>query len=886
MWLSGLYRRVRALLRSESIHEEIDEEMRFHIDMRTEGNIRAGMSPDEARRDAEHRFGRLTRVKERGYEVRGGRWLETFWQDCRYGARSLRKSPGFTSVAVLTLALGIGANTAIFSVVNAVLINPLPYRQPERLVQFWETNPLKNWTQANVAPANLFDWQEQSQSFTEIAAYMGSDKKGPGLSGLRFDAGGEPERLQGLYVTGNLFSVLGVDAVVGRALTGEETWEGPDKVVVLSHGLWRRRFGADPGIVGRAITLDGVSREVVGVMPPDFYFPSKEAELWVPTGWNRERIAALRRPHFLRAVARLKPGATLEGARAEMQTIAARLEAEHPDTNTQMGVGLGPLQEWIVSDVRLPLVVLLGAVAFVLLIACANVANLLLSRAASRAREVAVRRALGAGRWRVMRQHLTESLLLALSGAAAGLLLATWFKNLLVSFGPGDIPRLDELRLDWRVLVFTLAAALLTTLLTGLTPALQSMRPGLASALKEGGQKGATAQGRRLRGGLVVAEVSIALVLAAGAGLTARSFLRLRAVDPGFDPDKTLTLRVSLPREGYKEDARQRAFFERTEQLVGGLPGVAAVGATTLPPLKGYRWTGDMTIEGRPPEDYVREIRHKEITPDYFRAMGLPLLKGRFFDGSDTEKGPPTVIVNDAFARRYFPGEDPVGRRVKFGKPNDDDPWETIVGVVGDEKQDSLSAEVKPEAYQSHLQSAQDEMTLVVRAEGDPRALAGAVRAQLRALDAGVPVYDVKTMRDVVYESLARERFVMLLMGLFAALALALAAVGIYGVVSYATAQRTHEIGLRMALGAQARDVLRLTIGQGLSPVLAGVGFGLLAALGLTRLMSSLLYGVSASDPLTFAAVALLLTVVSLLACYIPARRATRVDPLTALRYD
>ena len=886
MWLSGLYRRVRALLRSESIHREIDEEMRFHLDMRAEENVRAGMPPEEARREAERRFGRLTRLKEQGYEVRGGRWLETFWRDCRYGVRSLRKSPGFTSVAVLTLALGIGANTAIFSVVNAVLINPLPYREPDRLVQFWETNPLKNWTQATVAPANLFDWQSQSQSFTEIAAYMGSDKKGPGLTGLQLDAGGEPERLQGLYVTGNLFSVLGVGAAIGRTLTEEETWAGRDKVVVLSHGLWRRRFGADPKVVGRVITLDGVGREVVGVMPPGFYFPSKEAEVWVPTGWNRERIAALRRPHFLRAVGRLKPGVTLEGARAEMQTIASRLEAQYPDTNTQMGVGLGPLQEWIVSDVRLPLVVLLAAVAFVLLIACANVANLLLSRAAVRTREVAVRRALGAGRWRVMRQLLTESLLLALAGASAGLLLASWFKDLLVSFSPDDIPRLDELRLDWRVLCFTLAAALLTTLLTGLTPALQSIQPRLASALKEGGQKGAPGQGRSVRGSLVIAEVSIALVLAAGAGLTVRSFLRLQNVDPGFDTDGTLTLRVSLPRAGYGEDAQQSAFFERAEQLIRNLPGVEAVGSTTRLPLKGYRWTGDMTIEGRPPEDYVREVRHKEITPDYFRAIGLPLLRGRSFNDSEREQGRPTIIVNDALARRYFPGEDPVGKRLKFTKPEEDGAWQTIVGVVGDEKQDSLGAEVRPEIYQSHLQSAQNEMTLVVRAAGDPRALAGAVREQIRALDPALPVYDVKPMRDVVYESLARERFVMLLLTLFAALALALAAVGIYGVVSYATAQRTHEIGLRMALGAQARDVLRLVIGQGLSHVLIGVGVGLLVALALTRLMASLLYGVSATDPLTFAAVALLLTAVSLFACYIPARRATRVDPLTALRYE
>jgi predicted permease len=807
-------------------------------------------------------------------------------QDLRYGLRLMLKNFGFSAVAVVTLALGIGATTAIFTVVNAVLITPLPYARPDRLVQFWETNPLKNWTQATVAPANLFDWQKQSQSFTDIAAYMGSDKKGPGLSGLQMNLGDEPERLKALNVTGNLFSVLGADAMIGRTLREEETWQGRDAVVVLSHGLWQRRFGGDPKVIGQKITLNGMSHEVVGVMPAGFYFPSKEAEAWVPMGWNREEVAQVRRPHFLRAVGRLKDGVTEEQARAEMNAIAARLEQQYPDTNTQMGVGLGPLKEWIVSDVQLPLVVLLVAVAFVLLIACANVANLLLARAAARSREVAVRAALGAGRWRIVRQLLTESLLLAFVGGAAGLLLAVWFKDVLVAFSPGDIPRLDEIRLDWRVLGFTLGATLLTTLLTGLAPALQSSKPHLASALKEGGQKGAAGQGSRVRGALVVAEVALALMLVAGAGLMIRSFLALHKVDPGFDPDHILTLRVALPRASYREDAQARTFFAEAERRIRDLPGVVAVGSTTLPALKGYRWTGDLTIEGRAPADYVREVRHKEITPDYFRAMGLPLLAGRFFAETDNDKGQPVIIVNAALARRHFPGEDPVGKRLKFTKPEEQGAWQTIIGVVGDEKQDSLRADVRPEIFQSHLQSAQREMTLIVRAAGDPRALVGAVREQIRALDRGLPVDDIKTVREVIYESLARERFITLLLVGFAALALALASVGIYGVMSYAVTQRTHEIGIRMALGAQSRHILRQVVGRGMALVLAGVAVGLAGAFALTRLMTALLFGVSASDPLTFASIAVILVGVALSACWIPARRATKIDPMIALRCE
>src|SRR6266404_2725324 len=811
--------------------------------------------------------------------------METLWHDLRYGVRMMAQRPGFTLVAVITLGLGIGANTAIFSVVNGVLLNPMPYRAADRLVQFWETNPLKNWTQATVAPANLFDWQKQNESFEEIAAYFGSDKKGPGLSGLQLTGGGEPERVQGLFVTGNLFSVLGVDAVLGRSLRDEETWPGKSMVVVLSYGLWQRRFGGDPNIVGKTIALNGRNREVVGVMSPDFYYPSKEVEMWLPMGWDHNQIAQLRRPHFLRAVGRLKDGVSVEQARAEMNNIAGQLEQQYPVTNTQMGVGLGPLKEWVVSDTRLPLIVFLVAVAFVLLIACANVANLLLARAATRTREVAIRTALGAPRRRIVKQLLTENLLLATAGGGLGLLLALWCRDLLVMFSPGNIPRLDEARIDGRVLGFSIGITLLTTLLFGLVPALQSSKPDLVATLKEGGQKGGS-QGGRARNTLVVAEVALALVLVIGAGLMVRSFLRLQHIDPGFNARNVLMITVDLPGVRYPEDNQAIAFFEQAEQRIKGLPGVVDVGSTNVPALKGAGYTNDMTIPGRPPEDYIREIRHKTITADYFRAMGIQLLSGRFFDSSDNAKGAQTIIVNEAFARRCFLDEETVGKQVKFARPSEQGTWETIVGVVRNEKQDSLGADAKPEAYKSQLQEASAGMTLVVRTEGDPRPLIAAVREEIRALDKDLPPYNIKTMSDVLFESLARERFTTLLLMVFAALALVLASIGIYGVMSYSVTQRTHEIGIRLAIGAQTSDIFRQVVGQALRLAGIGVAVGLAGAFALTRLMASLLYGVSTTDPLTFALIAALLAGVSLLASYIPARRATRVDPMIALRYE
>ena len=810
--------------------------------------------------------------------------IQNLWQDVSYALRILIKKPGFTVVAVITLALGIGANSAIFSVVNAVLLNPMPYRAQDQLVQFWETNPAKRWTEAPVAPANLFDWQKQSESFEDIAAYMGSDKRGPGITGVQLTGGSEPERVPALYVTGNLFSVLGVDAMLGRTTNESETWD--KRVVVLSYGLWQRRFGGDPGIVGQTISLSGRNREVVGVMRPDFYFPSKDVEMWISTGWDYKQMSELRRPHFLRAIGRLKQGVTVAQAASEMNAIAGRLEQQYPVTNTQMGVGVGPFKEWIVSDTRLPLVVFLVAVAFVLLIACANVANLLLARAATRTREVAIRTALGAARSRIIKQLLTESFVLAIIGGGLGLLLAIWSRDLLIMFSPGDIPRLDESKLDVRVLLFTLGITILTTVIFGLVPALQSSKPDLVTTLKESGQKGASQSGR-FRSALVVAEVALALVLVIGAGLMIRSFLTLQKVDPGFKASNLLLLSIDLPGAKYPENSQAIAFFDQAEQRIRAVPGVTEVGSTNVAALKGAGYTNDMTLEDSTgPDDYVREIRHRTVTSSYFQAMGTQLLAGRFFDERDTEKAEPTIIVNEAFARRCFPNQDVVGKRVKFARPGEQGPWETIVGVVRSEKQDSLSAEPQPEAYKSQLQETSSQMTIVVRTAGAPGALTGPVREVIRNLDGDLPPYNIKTIDLMLSESLARERFTTMLLVVFAGLALALASVGIYGVMSYAVTQRTQEIGIRMALGAQRGDIFKQVIGQAMRLSGTGIVLGLATAFALTRLMASLLYGVSTTDPLTFALLAALLTGVSLLASYLPARRATRVEAMDALRYE
>ena len=808
--------------------------------------------------------------------------METLFKDIRYGFRMLAKKPGFTAIAAVTLALGIGANTAIFSVVNAVLLRPLPYRQPERLVEIWETNPIKGWKDAPVAPANFYDWEQQNEVFQGMATYLIS----PGNFALT--GKDEPERLRGQTVSGNLFSVLGAEAALGRTFLPEETWKGKNEVVVLSHGLWKRRFGEDPNIIGQTISLNARNYTVVGVMPGGFYFPDKTVDLWAPWGLDPNQIANLRRPHFMRVVARLKSGTTLARAQAEMTTIAGRLEQQYPGTNIKMGVGLGLLHDWTVTDTRLPLLILLAAVGFILLIACANIANLLLARAATRMREIAIRTALGAGRLRLVRQLLTESLIMSVLGGALGLMLAVWGTALLLAFSPGNIPRFDEISIDASVFSFTLGITFLTTLVFGLVPALASSKIDLTLSLKEGGQKGGgDARHNRARSLFVVLEVAFALMLLIGAGLMIKSFVRLEQVNPGFDPENILALQISLPASKYKEDAQQIGFYQQALERVRNLPEVSDASITLTLPSQGPAWTSDFTIEGRPPEEYGKEVRHNVVGSDYFSAMRVPLSRGRVFNDYDDKDRPAVVVINEAMAREFFASEDPLGKRLKFSKPEvADNDWFAIVGVVKDEKLEGLATEVRPEVYQPFLQSANNAASLVVRTAGDPHTLIGAVRSKIWELDKDIPLFDIKSMKEVLYQSIARERFTVLLLTIFAGVALILSAVGIYGVMSYAVTERTHEIGIRMALGAHTGEVLKLVVRQGIKLALAGVGVGLAGSFALTRLMSQLLFGVSATDPLTFIVLSVLLTGVALVACFVPARRATKVDPMVALRYE
>lgn len=885
MWLRDLYRRVRALLRSESIHEEIDEEMRFHIDMRTEENVRAGMEPGEARREAERRFGGLTRMKERGYEVRGGRWLETFWQDCRYGARSLRKTPAFTAAALLTLAVGVGANTAIFSVVEAVLLRELPYRDADKVVVLWENNRMRGRPRNVVNPGNFQDWRAQSASFADMAAFV--DQR-VGLTG-----GGEPEEVAAQATTPNLFELLGTRPALGRALVAGDEAEGRQDVAVLSHGLWQRRFGGSRDVVGRSVTLDGRGVTVVGVMPPDFRWFIKEnslggkpAELWVPLPLPEQRGVA-RRGRYLSVVARLKPGVSVEQGQAEMDTVAARLEVEYPNVDKGWGVTVVPLRDQLAGEIKPALLVILGAVGFVLLIACVNVANLLLARSAGRRKEMALRAALGAGRLRIVRQLLTESLMLAAAGGALGLLLAHWGVEALVALSPPNLLGAGQVGVNLTVLGFTAAVSLLTGAAFGLAPAFEASRLDLNVTLRESG-RGAVGGGRarRIRGALVVAETGLALVLLVGAGLMVRSFLRLQAVDPGFDAGNLLTMRVMLPQTKYPEAVRQIEFFRRAAERVRARPGVRSASAVSALPFADLGSATSFTVEGRPPlaagDRLLTDVRVAD--ENYFRTMNIPVVSGRAFNEQEAVEDRKVAVVNEAMARKYFPGEEPLGKRILVNMSGEPTPTE-IIGVVGDVRYDKLDGELRPMVYWTPPRLTYPSMSLVVRTAGDPEALARAVVGEIRAVDKDQPVSEVRTMENWLADSTARARFGTLLLGAFACAALVLAAVGIYGVISYSVAQRTNEIGVRMALGAQARDVLGMVIGQGMKLVLAGVGLGLVCALALTRLMASLLYGVGAADPQTFAATALLFTAVALVACFIPARRATRVNPLTALRY-
>ena len=806
--------------------------------------------------------------------------MNAFWQDVRYGFRMLWKNPGFTFVAAFTLALGIGANTAIFSVVNAVVLRPLPFPDAHRLVWFDGVNPAKGITESALSMPDYLDWRSQSDAFQSMTAFVQG-------SAILSDENSEPERVPRGVVTASFFPTVGVNPAQGRALLPEDELPGSEPVAVLSHGLWQRRFGGNPNVLGSKFTLSGRSFTVVGVMPAGFDYPGR-AQLWstLKTGGDDQR----RDNRYLHVLARLKPTVTLAEAQTQIDALSARFGQQYPETNGGQSAKLTGLQEWTTRGVRTSLLLLFGAVGFVLLIACANVANLLLARGAARRKEIALRTALGAGRPRIIRQLLTESLLLAFLGGAAGLVLSLFLTDLLIAISPADVPRLNEIKLDARVLGFTVGIVSLVGLLFGLAPAWQASKTDLNEVLKDGGRSSSTeGRGRnRLRALLVVSEIALSLLLLVGAGLLIKSFVLLRDVHPGFDAKNVLTMRISLPGARYPEPKQSERFYRELTERVKALPGVEAAGATVSLPLGGSNFSVGRSFirEGRPlvPAE-SQNADYFVATPDYFKTMRIPVKAGRAFTEQDRADAPPVVVVNEGLARRIFPGEDPVGKRLTVWR--DEKFARQIIGIVGDVKSDRLDAETNSQIYVPHAQDAGwSGLSLAVRTTVEPETLTAAVRGAVLSIDKNQPVHDIKTMDDVLAASVANNRLVVLLFGLFALFALLLATVGIYGVMSYSVAQRTHEIGIRMALGAQPADVLRLILKQGLALTLAGVGLGLAGSLALSRLLESLLYGVSATDPVTFGGLALLLTAVALAACYIPTRRALKVDPMVALRNE
>jgi putative ABC transport system permease protein len=798
--------------------------------------------------------------------------MDNLWKDIRYGVRSLLKRPGFTAVAVITLALGIGLNTAIFSVINAVLLRPLAYAEPVRLVTF----------RSNQSAPDLADVEAQSHAFSSF----GGEVKQP----LDYTAGSEPVQFQIGQVTGGYFETFGVKAERGRFITAEDDKNGAPFVVVLSHTLWRNQFGGDQQILGKTIPLSGNVYTIIGVMPAGFASPRDNIEAWTAVHVSNPVAANFRGVHFLRTYGRLAPGVSLDQARAEMQVIDKTLAAQYPADNKNRATVLIPLHERIVGQSRQSLLVLFAAVSLVLLIACANFANLLLARAAEREREFVIRTALGAGRWRLIRQLLTESVLVSLAGGAIAVLLAIWATNLLVALQPENLPRLQEIGVDGRVLAFTFGVSLLTGIIFGLLPAWTASRSVVGEALKEGGRS-ATAGGarQRMRSTFVVVELAIALVLLIGAGLLIKTFWNLRSVEPGFNPDHLLTMRVELPESRYKEVDKQTRFRTQTLEAINSLPGVQAAMVSELP-LTGDSLDHDFLIDGRPPVAPGDEpsLETRSVLGDYFHTMQIPLRLGRDFGPQDFVENAPLIgIANDMLVRQYFPNEDPLGKRIRWAR----DPeihWITIVGVVGDVKHFGLDLPEQPALYSPYTQINPWKrwMAIAARTQSNPESMAQTVKQQIWKVDSQLPVTDVKTMNEVSAASFAARRFNMLLLAIFAGLALVLAAVGIYGVMSYAVTQRTQEIGIRMALGARASDVLKLVLRNGMTLTLLGVVIGVAGALALTRLLTTLLFGVTPTDKPTFIAVSAVLILVALLACYLPARRATKVDPLVALRYE
>ena len=874
---------------------EIVEELSQHLEDEYERALSCGTSEEEARQQVLEQLNtpdllqrELKHVERRGSEnpIELGtegkiNVFADLRQDLRYGLRTLAKNPAFTSIAIVALALGIGANSAIFSVVDAVLLRPLPFKKPEQLVMLWENATHLGFPKNTPSPANSLDGQKQAGAFTGMAAMV---ERSFNLTGV-----GEPERLDGRRVSANLFDLLGVRAVLGRTFVPDDDRPG-SHVVLLSYSLWQRRFGSDPSVIGRALALNGESYTVIGIMPRFVQLPgfaNRNDQLWVPIAFPPEE-AAQRGNHFLEVIARMKPGVTLKQAQAEMETIAARLAQQYPDYNTRLGAVVVPLHEEVVGDIKPALLVLLGAVGFVLLIACANVANLLLARAAVRQKEIALRLALGASRSRLMRQFLTESVLLAMFGAGLGLLLALGGIRILKTFIPATISQVQTINIDARVLIFTGLVAILTGIGFGLAPALQASHLNLNDTLKEGGRDaGGGRKGNRLRDLLVIGEVAVSFVLLIGAGLLINSFFHLRNLEPGFRADHLLTMKVDLSEVKYPDRERRAAFFDEVIRRVRALPGVQSAAVAGNLPLTYNGDSMNISVEGvpDPPPDQRPDVIFRAIGPGYFGTMGISIIRGRDFTDQDKADSKNVVVISEKTAQHFWPGQDPIGRRLKPGSSTSNTPWREVIGIVKDVRQNDFIAPPKMQMYFTYRQLKDlAPNALVIRTSIEPLSLTASARDAIWSVDKDQTVADIDTMEHIVAEAVARQRFSMLLLGLFATLALLLASVGIYGVMTYSVAQRTHEIGIRIALGARRADVLQMTIKQGLRLVGAGMILGLAAAFILTRVLESLLFGISATDPVTFFGISLVLLAVAILASYLPALRATKVDPIIALR--
>ena len=880
-------RSLRALFWKIPVEQEVDEEIAFHLEMQTRRYIAEGMTPAGAREAALRRFGDPDRARAEcraiGHkmeaEMRRAELRHELRQDVGFGLRLLRNNPLFTAIALLTLAVGIGANAAIFSVVKAVLLQSLPYRHAERTIVIWNSYEQAGLEHAAIAPAEFADLREQRRAFDGVSAITDQPAS---LIGL-----GEPEQLMAYVVSPNLFDLLGTSPQLGRGFSVEDGKEGAEKVVLLSHALWTRRFGGDAAAVGRTINVGGRLRTVVGVMPPEVRFPDapldflrERADLWIPYGWEQAR-AEDQGNQYLGVVARLRPGAGMEQARADLDAIAARFRAQFPDRyagSFRWRLAAVPLRDQMVGDVRPALLMLLGAVALVLLIACVNVANLLLTRGAVRQRELAMRSALGAGRGRLVRQLLTESTLLSLAGGALGVLLAWWGVGTLARLEPGDIPRLDGVRIDGAVLAFSLGISVLTGLVFGLAPALHQSRLDLRAALQSGGRGSTGSRGhRRFRTALVVAEVAMAFIVLVQAGLLVRSFAALQRVDPGFRADGVLSMHLSLPRTKYDTPEKLSGFHRELQSRVAALPGVRQASAVYPLPMSGKAWSGSFVVEGQPvpPGQPEPHAEYAVAMPGYFRTMRISLRAGREFTAQDAKGAPEVVVVDELLARRHWPGESALGKRLDVG---------TVVGVVAHVRNAGLQEEGEPQIYKPFLQWPQSPLFLVARSAGEPVALAPSLRRAVRAIDPDQPIADLQTMHQRMAGAVARQRFNMLLLSLFAAVALVLAVVGLYGMMAGLVSQRLHEIGIRLALGGSPLQALRLILGEGVVIVLAGLLIGLAGAVALSRVVAGLLFSTAATDPLTYGAIAALVALVSLTAAYVPARRATQVDPLAALR--